>query len=444
MRYIDSGNRDPLHALGNWLNEELADNVTGLRIQSGFYSREALAPFRQNLTNLAAGGHTVRIVVGSNDGATLAQHLEELVEALQLPRLNAGLGVVYYQNAYFHPKTYHFQRADGSQAAYIGSANFTLPGVSARHIEAGIILDSRDGDAVDVLNQIANATDQWFDVHPLGFERIENMGNVQQLLMAGIVRAAPNPRPPRPAGPGGQPPQRPQLNALMVFNNQPALPAVPQPVAWQPLPTEQRTPPYPPYIFFAPNTDEPTVGAAALTNNGLGDAAGLIIRLNRDNDRHWRQQDGTANVSIPVSTATTIRFGVYNERRRPRAEFDFLTRYVANDLVIEGEPSAAGIMSYGFTPGDTGHGDLRLNIPSIPIKAMRQVLLDQDIAVPVAGDLALLEWPTPVTPAFRMTFLDPNSPLGIAAREIWNQAAVHDQLASRGACWLPADFSPTW
>ncbi len=444
MRYIDSGSRDPNHALGNWLNQELAENVTGLRIQSGFYSREALAPFRQNFADLSANGHLIRIVVGSNDGETLASHLEELVGALQLPRPNAHLGVIYYQNAYFHPKTYHFQRADGSQTAYVGSANFTMPGVAARHIEAGIILDSRQGDAPEVLNQIANATDRWFENPAAGFERVENIQHVQQLLAAGILRAAPLPRPPRPAGPGGQPPQRPRLSQLVVFNNQPVPVAIEQNVQWQALPTELRNPPYPPYIFFAPDAEGPTVGPDALTNNGLGDAAGLIIKLNRDNDRHWRGEDGTANISIPVSTATTIRFGVYRERRRPRAEFDFVIRYIGDDLIIPGDPSRAGIMSYGFTPGDTGHGDLRLNLPAPPVKAMRDILLAQNVAVPAATDLALLEWPTPNAPTFRMTFVDQQSALGIATREIWNQAAVNDQLASRGACWLPTDFSPEW
>lgn len=444
MRYIDSGTREPDHALGTWFSQELAENIIGVRIQSGFYSSEALAPFRQNFTNLSANGHSVRIVLGSNDGETLASHLEELVAALELPKVNAQLGIVYYQNAYFHPKTYHFQRADGSQAAYVGSANFTLPGVSARHVEAGIILDSREGDAPQVLDQIAQATDRWFDNPAVGFERVESIQDVELLLASGIIRANPLPRPPRPAGPGGQPPQRPRLNPLVVLNNQPVPQAIEPVVQWHALPTIQRTPPYPPYIFFAPDAEGPTVGPDALTNNGLGDAVGLIIKLNRDNDRHWRGAAGTANVSIPVSTATTIRFGIYGDRNRPRAEFDFLIRYVSDDLAIPGEPSSTGLMSFGFTPGDTGHGDLRLVVPAPPVRAMRQALQAQNRAVPLAEDLALLEWPTPTTPAFRMTFVDQQSALGVATRQIWNQAALNDQLASRGACWLPADLSPAW
>ncbi len=60
MRYIDSGTRDPHHALGHWLNAELSGNIIGLRIQSGFYSGEAFAPFRQSFASLSDNGHPVR------------------------------------------------------------------------------------------------------------------------------------------------------------------------------------------------------------------------------------------------------------------------------------------------------------------------------------------------------------------------------------------------
>jgi hypothetical protein len=44
------------------------------------------------------------------------------VKALGLPRQNACLGIVRYDQGFFHPKTYHLRRSDGSQCAYVGSA----------------------------------------------------------------------------------------------------------------------------------------------------------------------------------------------------------------------------------------------------------------------------------------------------------------------------------
>jgi len=448
LRYIDSGARDPDQAVATWLAAELQPDVTEIRIQSGFYSREALPAFLGPFAALAAANALVRVVVGSNDGGTLASHLDELVGALHLPRAGGQLGVVYFGGAFFHPKTYHLRRADGSQAAYVGSANLTLLGL-VRHIEAGIILDSRQGDPGNLLDEIAAATDSWFDPGRSGVEIVNGLADVHRLLREGIVRATPVPRAPRPSGPGGQVPQRPGLAPLAVINP-PAVPVV-IPAAlpaggpvWTALPTEQRTPPYPPYVWFAQGATGPTTGADALTGTGLGDATGLILRLSRDNDRHWRGAPGTANVSIPVSTASTLRFGVYGQRSRPRAEFDLLIRYVGDGVDLRAPIDETGIMSWGFTPGDTGHADLRLVIPRAPIVDLRGRLIARGAILPEAGDFALLEWPTPNAPSFRLTFADTASALGGAIRTTWQTAAADGQLASRGACWLPVGVSPPW
>ncbi len=447
LRYIDSGGRDPGHAVATWLYAVLQPDVAEVRVQSGFYSREVLPPFIGPFTALAAPDALVRVVVGSNDGGTLASHLDELVAALHLPRANAHLGVVYFAGAFFHPKTYHFRRTDGSQAAYVGSANFTLSGI-AKHVEAGITLDTRDGDPPHILDEIAAATDAWFNPGRAGLEVVNDLADVQRLLANGIVRANPAPRAPRPTGQGGQAPQRPGLAPLVIINppaNAAAAPAVAGAgPAWTPLPTEQRTPPYPPYVWFAQGATAPTRGPDALTGTGLGDATGLIIRLSRDNDRHWRDAPGTANISIPVSTAPTLRFGVYGNRNRPRAEFDFLARYVDDGSDLRAPPAETGIMSFGSTPGDVGHADLRLVLPKPPIADLRGQLIARGTALPQALDLAVLEWPTPATPSFRLTFVDPGSQLGASITTIWQSAVATNQLASRGACWLPVGVSPAW
>lgn len=449
MRYIDSGSRHESQALGTWLNAELNNGVTEIRIQSGFYSQEALAPFIPSFAALANQNALVRVVVGSNDGATLAAHLSELVVAMQLPREGADLGVVYYGGAYFHPKTYHLRRVGGSQAAYVGSANFTLSGIGAKHVEAGILLDTLLGDSADILNEIAAATDAWFEVDRPGFEVVTGVNDVQRLLAEGIIRDVPPPRPMRPNGQGGQPPQRPHLGPLVVYNQPAAQPVVELPqqdpgLAWQPLATVQKTPPYPPYVSFAPNTTVPTRGSDALTGTTLGNATGLVIKLSRDNDRHWRNAPGTANISIPVSTAASIRFGLYGERNRPRAEFGFLLRYVDNDVMLTAPADATGVMSFGFTPGDVGHADLRLVIPRAPVAILKQLLIEREADLPKAGDLALLEWPTPSAPSFKMTVIKPESDLGQTTLELWQEAEAHNQFASRGACWLSEGISPAW
>jgi len=450
LRYIDTGAREAEQALGSWLNQELGEAVDEVRIQSGFYSGDALPAFTPTLRALAQRDAVARVVIGSNDGGTLRAHLEALIAELGLPRGGARLGVVYFSGAYFHPKTYHLRRTDGSQAAYVGSANLSLPGVGGKHVEAGIILDTREGDPAPILDAIAAATDAWFDGNRLGIEVITGLGDVQRLLDDGVIRTAAPPRPPRPSTAGGQPPARPSLQSLVALPAagpapEQAIPAAaPVQAAWSALPIEQRTPPYPPYLAFAPGATEPTYGPDALTGVGLGDAVGIIYRISRVGDKHWRLADGTSDISIPVSTVTTLRFGIYEGRDRPRAEFDLQIRYVDDAMSLRAPDTRAGIMSYGFTPGDSGHADLRLALPRAPIVDLRGQLLANGTKVPEAGELAILEWPTPASPSFKLTFTSPQSALGTTLTQVWQAAALADRLASRGAAWLPVGVSPQW
>src|SRR5207244_4404349 len=119
-------------------------------------------------SRLSEDHQTTRALVGSNDQCTIRRDIEYLVSALGIPREEALLGVVSYQQGYYHPKTLHVRRADGSQAGYVGSANLTGSGVASLHVEAGITLDTREADSADVLELMASAVDTWFEVSPPG------------------------------------------------------------------------------------------------------------------------------------------------------------------------------------------------------------------------------------------------------------------------------------
>ena len=213
MRYIDSGSRDVDQALGSWLANVLEEPIAEVRFQSGFFVTEALGILLPTFQVLASGNRLVRILIGSNRPGTFRDDVLRLVELLRLPRPNAGIGIVCYGNAFFHPKVYHLRRSDSSQCAYVGSANLTPPGLTSQNIEAGLLLDTRENDPVDVLNSIAAAIDEWFTVGREGFHLVTDAGAVEQLVNEGILATAP-PAPPPSTGRGGGDPVMQQCQHL--------------------------------------------------------------------------------------------------------------------------------------------------------------------------------------------------------------------------------------
>lgn len=201
MRYLDSGSRDPTQALGTWLAAMTDDeSVTAVRWQSGFFGAEALGYFVGVFERLAGADGHVSLLVGSNDGTTKRRDVELLLALSGPPREGRRLGVVAFDNAYFHPKTFHFERSDGSTAAYVGSANLTRSGATSLHIEAGVVLDTNHGDDPAVLDSVRDAIDWWFESKPDGFTLVADVAHLDDLVARGRLDV---PRPPlaRPIAP---------------------------------------------------------------------------------------------------------------------------------------------------------------------------------------------------------------------------------------------------
>lgn len=451
MRYIDSGSRDRREALATWLQAELGPSITELRWQSGYYSGDGLGPFIPTLQRLSENNQIVHAVIGSNDGVTLEAHVEDLVQVLRLPRPHAQLGVASYSAGIFHPKTYHFRRNDGSQAAYVGSANLTPAGIGGQNVEAGLIIDTRQGDSPAVLDAVAASVDSWFNPIRAGVEAILNAADVSRLQLQGLlaVTSPPRPTPAQPAGSAhaGTGALLPALNPLVTLPKRLGAAAVPPAVIPIPvLPAAVPQHPFPTYVLFAPGQMTPTVGAAALSGATLpGGYAGLLFRLNQDSARHWRGASGTANISIPVPTVPTLRFGMFQGRyQRPRAGFEFLIRYLYPGGELRAIPGETNVMVYGFAPGETGHGDVRLVVSKPPADDIRTRIQSRGRLVPQAGDVGVIEWPTMADPRIRLTLLERNSPLFNQCATMLADADAAGQLVGRGACWLLPSIVPPW
>lgn len=191
MRYMDSGWRDPQEALGTLLEEELISAPTppkALRVQTGFFGAASLNYFSEAFSALREGdGHT-RFIVGSNDGGTTLNDLKSLLAEVGPPRAGLRVGVVRFENSYFHPKVIHITRADDSEIAYIGSANLTESGVTSLHVEAGLVIDTKDGDRKEVLGQVAVAIDDWFSEAKNGLYEVKADSDLEKLVREKVLR----------------------------------------------------------------------------------------------------------------------------------------------------------------------------------------------------------------------------------------------------------------
>jgi hypothetical protein len=189
MRYIDSGTRDPTQALGFWLELNVFRDVSlrELRWQSGFFEAGSLGYFIPTMARLKVFDGVLNVLVGSNDGMTRREDIEALIDAAGPPRKNQQLGVVKFRAGYFHPKTVHIVREDGSSAAYVGSANLTTNGVTSLHVEAGLLLDTRERDDAGVLREISQAIDVWFTTPRKGLNVVTDANQLEELVRKGIL-----------------------------------------------------------------------------------------------------------------------------------------------------------------------------------------------------------------------------------------------------------------
>lgn len=495
MNYLDTGKQDASQTLTQWFMDVLTEEVSALRMQTGYFRFGATRALIPLFAKLGTQDITTHILIGSNDSDTLHSDIARLFTKLKMPRDSAKLGIVQFTNALFHPKVYHVTREDGSQAAFVGSANFTEAAISGGNVEAAVALDTRNGDSADVLTQIAQAIDHWLtgegskDVH-----FVTVITDVDALLDLGVLamqRAVREPhvqdvaRPSREQ-PGARrsklivlppwPDDEPEgvdeetaldLNELESEHETPAatfVTAAPEPASVSfalppPTPasvpafgvddsadelglTVTKRPGFPAHILFEPDAVGPTSGWTALSGGRLrAPYVGLIMKLTKDSARHFEGGEGTANISIPVAVAETFRFGVYPRSGRPRAEFSLRLRYHAAALRVE-QLCHTNVMAYGVLPGDTGHGDLRMVLPAA-VRKVADEIKRNGLRLPKNGDIFLMEWPNDEFDHFRITFLEPGCAEHARAALAYQQAEHGHQLMG-GSCGLEKSISPAW
>jgi hypothetical protein len=456
MKYHDTGAKNPEHALARWFECVLDGNVSELRIQTGYFRLEAVRAIAPTLQKAAELNFPTILVIGSNDGDTTHFEMSQLMTHMAFPRTNAKLGIVSYGNYIFHPKVYHIRRKNGTQAAFVGSTNFTPSAITGGNVEAALSLDSALGDSNEVLNEIADAVDRWFLApHPEGLSNVLSVSDLDALLKAGVLSITRPPRVTRPSGTSAPSTGRgqPTRKKLIVLPPWPGgattVPPLVPPSALLSVPPSvpnllsSTRAEFPAYLIFELNSIAPTFGAGAMSGKTLENGVvGLILKLNKDSARYFTGSSGTANINLPIPIVGTFRFGIFGKHERPRADLTINIRYVADNLIIDGGVAASNVMGYGFKKGESGHKNIRMLMPAA-VKGVTAEVKIQGQPLPTEGSLILLEWPTPKSLSFGLTFLAKNSSNSAKAQSIYWTAETNGELVG-GACWLPAGFSPAW
>ena len=435
------------------------------QVAVAFAKRSGVQHIEAKLKEFVGNGKNARIVVGIDLNGTTAEGLEALLNAIG----NKGDLLVNHDEdmfVTFHPKIYFFE-SDDRAILTVGSGNLTAGGLYSND-EGFAILELDKSEAVDqaVIDQYKENFEKWCDEDSELVRRISNTDDIQALVEAGYVPYERNVF--VEADEGATPDEDdaiernndeeetiPRLFGRMQHRKHaprrsvsppPAAPLPPSPPAAPPATPSLSIPlsGFPPYILFDPATNNPTIGIGALSGSVLpSGAVGLIIQLNRDSARHFYNQTGTANISIPVAATISLRFGRYGEHARPRAEYSLLIRYLSTSGSIVIDPLETNVMGYGFTPGESGHGDVRMVVPA-GIKILTKILEKQSMYIPEVGDLAMLEWPTHASPVFRFSLIDKGFPFYGEINNIYNYASDNSQLVGGGACWLLPGISPNW
>jgi len=187
-RLLDCSEATATSVLGGWLDSILDGPLQTFRVQAGYADRKSFNYLCARLRDTNV--ELVRLVLGGNQASLTADAALAALAAVSIGGEAGGLRVVSFSNGLFHPKTVHVRRADGSMAAYVGSANFTEAGLSGRNAEAGVLFDSRDGDPEQMIQAVEAATDAWFcDPMPQGVEVVRTQVDVVALTERGILRA---------------------------------------------------------------------------------------------------------------------------------------------------------------------------------------------------------------------------------------------------------------
>ena len=220
MRFVDTSSQHEESSLAGWFRSLADDGIAELYLQTGYFAAGSLDFLLDTFSAEGLQDCTFGVLVGSNEPGALAADVKRLIEVVGIPRAKADLAIVCFASGLFHPKTYVARRKDSTYTAYVGSANLTPSGL-AKNIEAGIILDTKEGDPEKIIIEIVSSIQSWLNKGAVnGVHKLTELSSVDALLASGILSLD---RPPKSAttiSATGSVKDLPKLKFLTVWPSQ--------------------------------------------------------------------------------------------------------------------------------------------------------------------------------------------------------------------------------
>lgn len=413
MRYLDTGSRDPADTLYSWLAMALPD-ATYFGCQTGYFSYDGIFPLEGDFLSLLQRTGTLRLVVGANESGVRKVDLEDVLDLFGRAPGNphTSLTLVAADDILMHPKTYYVEKGDGTQHAFVGSANLTNPGLS-RNIEAALVIDSVN-DPGAPFSEIRQAIDTWHSPGQANAYRV-TYASLLKLVADGVID---QPARSRPAQSPKARQQRskvfPSLGAILKLSRK-KRPVAPKSVAKRP----QKTGPAP-------------IGTLNTLPYG---SIGIIKRLSALDTKGFNGGTGTLYMALPNALTAHLPMQPYGKNQEPRTDVTVEARLdsVPTEVVFSGD-SPTNITHVGAGATKTSHGDLRFNYLTKVMRGVEALVAGFAVRRPGAGDLAALEFLS--GQRVRVTFIT-------EAAAITNLTPLLDQHGNSWG-WLPPSVIAPW
>lgn len=383
--------------------------------QTGYFSYDGIFPLESRFEELLNRTGEFRLVVGANEASLKSADLEDVLDLFDRFPANQSrsLVVVAADDVLMHPKTFYVKKANGTEHALIGSANFTHSGL-VRNIEACIALDSNN-DSQAPFDQIRGAIENWhLTSSPNG--HLVDRAALAKLIADGVVD---QPRPPRSVTQSTKNRRArtklfPAMGTILRIARKKRAVGPSQPVV------------------RAVTTPQVPVGTLKTLPGG---AVGVIKRLTALDTKGFNGGTGTPYIALSSEVAPYLPMIPTGKNSEPRVDVTVEARIdTVSGEVVQSGASTTNITHVGAGTASTSHSDLRFNYLTKIKSGIEDLAASYGVRKPAKGDLVAIEFDAGAN--VRTTFITESATIA-------NLKPLLDQRGNDWG-WLPPSTISAW